>query len=693
MYSSYGFSPSPAVTGLNEFGRPLSPYAETDYSYFDAINGPVWASTMLSEEEDRLLNSYEWTVTRAISSNTVTETRPFNTSGAPAEVTQTTYYTDGRDPNTAMKIQSQMRPDGTVTFNFYQEDANGVLTNLQTRTGQPNSATNPTNIINGTEADTAYNSMGNVTSATIYVITNGYLGATLSQQTYTYFDPLQKSYQVVDLAGRTNQYYYACCGLASVTNADGVVTSYTHDALKRLVSTTVTLGSASVTTSNILDAAGRALVTQRIGSNGSIITLHQYQYDVLGRVISETNALGGVTTHSYGNYKNGTSVTNTYPDGGTETNIYYSDGRLQSRTGTAVNPVEYFYGVASDGIGDEWPYTLTVKSDADGGTNEWTKTYTDGVGDPFQTVYSAASGAPQSLSYWNNGGQLTNTVDPDGVSTLYAYDAQGRQYVAAVDVEHSGTIDYGGTNRITMTTNDVASDHGFNVNRTQVFAWFTNSNTSSTLVSTMETSTDGLRTWQTVWNNGTAVTRSSVTVYVGGSDRYVTNIAPDTSFSVSHFSYGQLMSLTQCSSNGTQIGQTTYGYDAHGRQNTMTDARNGTTTYTFNNMDQIASVTTPVPGTGQAAQTTTSYFDTMGRNIGTSFPDNTTVTNILLPTGQIALTYGSRTYPVGYSYDLQGRMLAMTNWTSFASGSGSGTRVTTNIYDPYRGWLVNKLLP
>ena len=125
----------------------------------------------------------------------------------------------------------------------------------------------------------------------------------------------------------------------------------------------------------------------------------------------------------------------------------------------------------------------------------------------------------------------------------------------------------------------------------------------------------------------------------------------------------------------------------------QSDARNGTSTYTFNNMDQIASVTTPAPGTGQPTQTTTSYFDTMGRNIGTSFPDNTTVTNILLPTGQIALTYGSRTYPVGYSYDLQGRMLAMTNWTSFASGSGSGARVTTWNYDSYRGWLVSKVYP
>ncbi len=46
----------------------------------------------------------------------------------------------------------------------------------------------------------------------------------------------------------------------------------------------------------------------------------------------------------------------------------------------------------------------------------------------------------------------------------------------------------------------------------------------------------------------------------------------------------------------------TYGYDAHGRQGTMTDARNGTTTCAFNAADQVTSMTTPAPGDGSAPQ-------------------------------------------------------------------------------------------
>ena len=65
-------------------------------------------------------------------------------------------------------------------------------------------------------------------------------------------------------------------------------------------------------------------------------------------------------------------------------------------------------------------------------------------------------------------------------------------------------------------------------------------------------------------------------------------------------------------------------------------------------------------------------------------------TNIYLPTGELSLTYGSLTYPVGYTYDYAGRMSTMTTWSGFAGGTGTGPRVTTWNYDPYRGFLTNK---
>ena len=68
------------------------------------------------------------------------------------------------------------------------------------------------------------------------------------------------------------------------------------------------------------------LVAQRIGSDSSadIITLHQYQYDPLGRFASETNALGGVTSYGYAVVNSQACITNVYPDGGTSICVNYA---------------------------------------------------------------------------------------------------------------------------------------------------------------------------------------------------------------------------------------------------------------------------------------------------------------------------------------------------------------------------------
>src|SRR5206468_6870381 len=65
------------------------------------------------------------------------------------------------------------------------------------------------------------------------------------------------------------------------------------------------------------------------------------------------------------------------------------------------------------------------------------------------------------------------------------------------------------------------------------------------------------------------------------------------------------------------------------------------------------------------------------------------VTNEYYLTGELRRTFGSRSYPAGYGYDVQGRMTKMTNWTGFAASTG--TRVTTWNYDAYRGFLTNKV--
>jgi RHS repeat-associated protein len=178
---------------------------------------------------------------------------------------------------------------------------------------------------------------------------------------------------------------------------------------------------------------------------------------------------------------------------------------------------------------------------------------------------------------------------------------------------------------------------------------------------------------------------------IPGISRVVTAIAADNTCSISDYLYGQLASVTRYNATGAQIGATSYAYDPHERQSTVTDARNGSTTYGYNNANEVNAVRTPAPGNGQSAATTTTLYDNRLRSYSVIQPDETTVDTEYLPTGQKALEYGSRTYPVAYGYDYAGRLAAMTNWSGFNSSGGSrGTRVTTWTYDSNRGWLNSK---
>ena len=65
------------------------------------------------------------------------------------------------------------------------------------------------------------------------------------------------------------------------------------------------------------------------------------------------------------------------------------------------------------------------------------------------------------------------------------------------------------------------------------------------------------------------------------------------------------------------------------------------------------------------------------------------MTNEYHPTGELKKSYGSRTYPVQYGYDAQGRRTNMVTWKNFAGNSGMA--YTLWKYDGSRGFLTNKV--
>jgi RHS repeat-associated protein len=583
-------------------------------------------------------------------------------------------------------------PDGTETSYSYPDE-------LTTIRSDPD----------GTQTETITDGFGNIMSRTRTDVGTSVI---LSRETYNYkdqygayLDALGRSYDMINLADRTNQVRYSCCGLDYTIDTDGVSSSFDYDSLKRQVAATRTFGGSSgIKTTNVLDAAGRVLKSLRIGTNGTTVSMEQIQYDLLGRVVRRTNALGGVSITTNVIASGRLCVTNTNPDGGTRIETYYRDGRLESVSGTAAAPMRYIYSAEQDG--SYWRETTTeIRLDSMGGTNEWTRTFTDGAGNNYKTAYSAASGTPPSnQSLFNSKGQLWKQVDLDGVTTLYAYNSSTgeREYtIAALSGTALGLTDYAdlvtdlgdssflsGPDRITRNIRSVVAADSSGPDRTaySTYVW-TDGNSSGTLKSARADSADGLNHWTTNYGNSATLVSASCTHYGSASTRYVTNTAADGSLTLSTYSYGLITSSVHRDSLGAQISGTSYYRDAHERVYAATDARNGTTFYGFNDADQITSVTTPAPGPIGAAQVTTTYYDPSLQSVRVVLPDGAAVTNEYSAMGQIRAAHGGRNYPFGDSFDAQGRMTTMTNWSSFPS---TGPRVTTWSYEPYRGWLSTK---
>jgi RHS repeat-associated protein len=178
------------------------------------------------------------------------------------------------------------------------------------------------------------------------------------------------------------------------------------------------------------------------------------------------------------------------------------------------------------------------------------------------------------------------------------------------------------------------------------------------------------------------------TFYPGNGIRAAKVTAPDGTYTLTTNEFGRTVSVTRCTSNGAQLSQVLYYYDVYGRQQYVADARNGTNSFEYDNLDRVESFTTPAPGTGADPQTTSYEYDKLGRVIATSLPDGGSLYKSYAASGELLSTHGSREYPVAYTYDSQGRMQTMKTWQQFGNEATAAVTVWTN--DSQRGWLNNK---
>ncbi len=568
------------------------------------------------------------------------------------------------------------RPDDTLETITYMLGTGGQV--KETRSvGAGNSAHSA--VIDGECTVMVTDIDGRVESA---VTTDIASGLVVRQHTVLDLDYAGRPTVIQQTDGALEQRTYSpCCGLIESVTANGITTSYTYDELGRQTGET----RNGITLLHSYDALDRQISTTRRGSDGSEIVMSRTEYDPVGRVKSQTDALNRITQFAE-IYNSDRSITRTTtnPDLGTIVEVTNADGRLASRSGSATTAVTHTYAM-SFSSGTHSIITTEFKGGAGTSSQEWVKTHVDGRGLLLVTETPDDGWAE---NHYDGVRRLTKSVDSDGIATRYTYNALGELDLAAIDDEDNG-IEFGGRDRITRTSRTIGTRDGVTVSRVTTEAWETAGQNTPTAISIAEQSIDGLRSWQTV----RGLTTSSVTGYDGSGGRTVVTTTPDGTITTQVFTQEQLRSTTVAHPSIGTLHSTSFTYDPHGRVETSNNSRTGITRYTYFDDDQVHSVITPDPdlarsGPGYDPQVTTFGYDAAGRQSSVTQPDGGAVTTEYYPSGQIKKTFGARTYPVEYTYDDSGRIKTLKTWRDHANDAGAA--VTTWNYDAKHGRLESK---
>jgi len=108
--------------------------------------------------------------------------------------------------------------------------------------------------------------------------------------------------------------------------------------------------------------------------------------------------------------------------------------------------------------------------------------------------------------------------------------------------------------------------------------------------------------------------------------------------------------------------------------------------YTYFNDDQVRTVTSPDPdpartGPGYDPQVTSYVYDSAGRVASVTQPDGGVVNTTYWPTGAVQRTWGSRTYPVEYSYSRTEGVwpFFVSSWLSRSAREGGAWGMTRRM--------------
>ena len=441
---------------------------------------------------------------------------------------------------------------------------------------------------------------------------------------------------VTDMAGRSVGYEYSDGNLTAYRDAEGRITRYEYDADNRL---TAIYGPESPT---------QPMVTN--------------VYDEWGRVITQTDALGNVSTFLYSGYRN----VEVNPAGGHQVHYFDAQGRSIGREDASGHRVQFVYDgqnhlrTLTNRLGDTTSYTYDPASNQ-------VATITDSKENTLAFTYMPQD---QDFSHPLGGGKVNMTAynlaelrHQDGARETMTFDSKGNMTARTDQAGKTWRYEVNDRGQLTRIINPVGGVEDYSHNPDGTLASSTDSDT-------------GVTTYEY-----DAYKRLIRTIHPDGSFVETTYDLADRVISITDERGGTTTYEYDAKGNLVRsvdpLGvEATYAYDLMGRMTAQTDSRGKTTHYVYNEMGWLVSVTDPNGNTkrfgydtrGWLTETTDpagkvwqTVYNDEGLPISTITPLGHVTTMGLDPLGQVVSITDPLGHTTTFTRDKMNRVTATTD--------------------------------